>query len=551
MNRLILASLIACAASFAQQRPPVADPSSFGSLKVTQGVYVLEGRIVTGVPYAVDVFANVWYPEDMSGGPYPLILFLHGNSAICRRTEPTLLLAASPNPPFCQPGFEPIPNNAGYDYIGARLASWGYIVASINANSVNTRANGIPERGWLVMEHLKFWRMWNTARGAYPFGTQFSGKVDLDHVGLMGHSRGGEGVRAAYDINRRVGRPFNIRAVLEIGPVDFGRVAQISTTPSPLYDVNDVAFSVLLPGCDADVFDNQGMRAYDRSRLLRESRNPAPKSQIHIVGANHNFTNTEWLPEDPGFRCIDMPIITQRAEQQDSFLMYTMGFFRHYIGGEDFRDLFTGDRPLPIQSRYPVHVAYTESPDQILNVENFTADSKEGLTNSTGGANTWSGVDVAVCAGVTCQTPPPNDWLHDAELTVGRIVWPGKEAAGTATPVFTLRTGKDDGNVDASAYRLLSLRAAAKFDERNPIDGTAFSVRLTDAAGKSSIVATSKYTNIPYPVGYVYRRAILKSVRIPLADFVGVNLAAINKIEFVFDQKLTGHIYVSDVQFSK
>ena len=147
-----------------------------------------------------------------------------------------------------------------------------------------------------------------------------------------------------------------------MSPVDFGRSA-IPT--SPLYNADNVAFSVLLSACDWDVSDNSGMRAYDRTRILPETIFPAPKSQVYFVGANHNFSNTEWTPEDPFLRCIDLPVITTRAEQMNVSAVYMSGFFRTYLGGEKMDALFNGDQPAPAKVRTPTHVSYTESPSRI------------------------------------------------------------------------------------------------------------------------------------------------------------------------------------------
>jgi predicted alpha/beta hydrolase family esterase len=52
-------------------------------------------------------------------------------------------------------------------------------------------------------------------------GCLFRGKVDLNHVVLVGHSRGGEGVhRAAIDIEKT--DPYKIVGVVSYAPTAFG-----------------------------------------------------------------------------------------------------------------------------------------------------------------------------------------------------------------------------------------------------------------------------------------------------------------------------------------
>ena len=148
---------------------------------------------------------------DLSGGPHPLIIFLHGRHATTY--DPTTGYAFLEWP--AQSGHLPIPNYRGYDYIGNILASQGYIVVSISANGISARDNppgvadiGMLARAQLIQAHLDLWNDFNrdgiTPFGA-PFGTRFVGHVDLQNVGLIGHSRGGEGVIRSYLYNQSLG----------------------------------------------------------------------------------------------------------------------------------------------------------------------------------------------------------------------------------------------------------------------------------------------------------------------------------------------------------
>jgi hypothetical protein len=530
------------------------DPAAAGPLAVTQRDYKLSAVPLPAVAYPIDMWGTAWYPEDLSRGPYPLVLMLHGNHGICRFAGTQVDLSTTTFPPNCPPDQIQTPNHSGYAYIAQRLASHGYIVASVNANAINLRANGNPQRGQLIFEHLRYWGIWNAAAGAEPFGTLFSGKVNLQNVGLMGHSRGGEGVRAAIQFNQLAGRPFGIKGIIEIGPVGFGRTTSptLVTTGNPLYNAQDTAFAVLLPSCDADVFDNQGMRVFDRTAGLRESAQPAAKSQLYILGANHNFYNSEWTPEDIGFSCIDFPIITERPQQEAIGLVYVNGFMRTYLGGEDFRYLFNGDAAQPGSILTPVMHSYTETPGRTLLIDDFTSELTPDI-NSVGGPNTWRNLRVRRCLGPECQNPPPAAWRHDAGLAAARLDWPGTgSSAGTGTPYYVTHVNQGGTPRDLSGYALLTFRVAAAFDPKNdPVGTQNFSVRLLDADGKASAsLPVTNYRRIPYPTGYSVRRSVLATVRIPLRDFRDVDLRKIVRVDLIFDKTPRGAVFLSDVRFS-
>ena len=63
------------------------------------------------------------------------------------------------------------PSHEGYAYFAERLASWGYIIVSINANRGVNAAPGILEdpglnlrRGRLILRHMQKLAAWNSGR---------------------------------------------------------------------------------------------------------------------------------------------------------------------------------------------------------------------------------------------------------------------------------------------------------------------------------------------------------------------------------------------------
>ena len=237
------------------------DPSTPGRYQTRRLHYRLAGLEVPDYPAPIEVVAEVTAPVGRDT-PMPLVLFLHGRHSTCYRGGPTG--EASGDWP-CPDGWRPVPSHTGYRYIADVLASQGYLIVSIAANGINGQDGlfidgGASARSELVRHHLAQWAEWSTA-GGDPWGGRFQGRVNMNKVVLVGHSRGGEGVERAA-IDSRSADPWKIQGLVLIGPTAFGRqvAAGVHTT-------------VLLPFCDGDVSDLQGQQYVDIGRDL--TRDPA------------------------------------------------------------------------------------------------------------------------------------------------------------------------------------------------------------------------------------------------------------------------------------
>jgi hypothetical protein len=331
--------------------------------------------------------ARVYRPQVLDDRRYPLIIFLHGNHATCGRPYNAATDAPGLNPGggalriddniqftnqgTCPANYTVVPSHLGYSYLANRLASWGYIVVSIDADyGINLGRDGaagwggaadaglIRARGRLVLLHLQQLARWDSGADATPasIGVNLQGRLDFTNVGLMGHSRGGEGVRSAYNLYTvndptlpapewpdRISSAVTFSAVFEIAPTDAG-------ADGARYNAFNVPWNVLLPMCDRDVGNLAGIRPFDRMMRFNDTT-PAQKSNYLAWGTNHNFYNTQWMVSDTAiFFTVDgspifvtlpcigggnpelYPVSPGSATQRLDALSSVVAFFRANVG---------------------------------------------------------------------------------------------------------------------------------------------------------------------------------------------------------------------------
>ncbi len=567
---LSLVLLLSAAPQFAQGDPGATGPRAVSTLDYTLGDTAFTP---TGFPGPVEITGRAYYPAALTG-PYPFVLLLHGRHATCYMGTSAGGTGFLEWP--CTPPRQPIKSYLGYEYVATALASNGYFVVSIGSNGINAKDNqvfdlGAQARAELIQRHLDLWNTTNTSGS--PFGSQFGGKVDLSNVGTMGHSRGGEGVVRHYLYNQSLGSPYGIRAVFPLAPVDFNRPV-----------INNVPLAVLLPYCDGDVADLQGVHYYDDARY-RVAGDPAAKHTILVMGANHNFYNLMWTPEyfapgaaddwltfvsggsgDPHCGRVPGNARLSPAQQRGTGLAYMSAFFRTYLGGESFASYLTGDSAAPPSATTNDLFVSFQAPDTSADRKdvNRLLSSSDLTTNTLGGAVTQLGITpYDLCGG---EAPQPRHCLP-GERTSRQPHTTVSARAQNVRGLSQLRGGWIDatafiendlpvGAGDVSGYTALQFRASVNFaDVRNaaglPQDLT---VTVTDRDGYSVTRRVSDLSrSLFYPPGELVHvpKVFLNTVRLPLSAFGGINLTEVASVRFDFNQTTSGALLISDIAFAR
>jgi hypothetical protein len=573
--RIVLCLLLLSAPVVAQVAP---DATLLSGGPITVSEYKLPAAVdpVISSALATELWARVYRPASLGSSSHALLVLLHGNHATCGRIAgPAEHFDINVQYTFtgtCPAGYIPVPSHAGYSYLAERLASLGYIVVSINANRGINAAPGVLgdrglnlARGRLVLRHFQKLSRWNSGAETPPAGlSDLVGKIDFSHVGLLGHSRGGEGMRAAYNLYRGdpggtnwqslIG-PVTVEGIFEIGPVD----GQTALTLNAL----GTAWNVLLPMCDGDVFNLQGVKPFDRMLRVTSESPARPKSTFAVWGANHNFYNTEWQLSDSAGCFANQRLFDHAggsADERTTAIASAVAFFVANVGATklpDYNRIFNPQFGLPASVANVTRVdrGYTDSPDSA-----FTKifDDFSGPTgfNSHGPANDASNVSMV------------HDRVADHDPLQQRAALVDWNGPGPNTFFQSNWTNPGSG-MNASSYGTLDFRLSRQCAD--PADllcnktsnwfnfETNFSVRLVGANGAlSNAVQLRDYLSLTGPVGSLVLgfgsagHPILQTARIPLGAFGNATIVSnLRGVRFTFDDTRRDEVYIANIQLSK
>lgn len=500
--------------------------------------------------------ARVWYPA--GNGPFPLVLIVHGNHNMAEFSDP------------------------GYEYLGELLASRGFILASVDENFLNGWIIELPKeqavRGWLLLEHLKLWKNWN----AQP-GNPFYGKVDIDNISLMGHSRGGEAAATAALFNTLAFDPedatipfsygFHIKSIVAIAPAD----GQYKPAGSPR-TVQNVSYLTLQGSHDADVSSFMGSSQFDRVKFTPGGQ--AFRAEVYAYRANHGQFNTVWGRSDAGEpfgRYLDLRPLLSGDDQRRISKTYISAFLEATLHGKReylplFRDQRTWRDWLPatlyntryLDSTYQPLANFTEDADVTsttmeggrISAENLSV-WKEARIPTRGGDRGYNGVFLGwnrekngKLPVYTITLPPAGTVPNRGSTLVLSLAVTGDEAPQPGHPA----PEKNDESKDSKKKQ-----EAAKDEitdltvELESSDGKRLAQPLS-RFGTLMPLFRARFTKFPPLDDYAYKKPaepIFQTFELPLHDFGLDDPRQLKSVRLRFDKTVARVIILSQIGFEQ
>jgi len=520
-----------------QAHPPVSEPPAT-ELAVTDMAFELadasgikvhdfslgDGNLtnVLGRPIPAPLDGIIAVPD--SDGPHPLVIILHG----AKRIETV---------------YDRV--YAGFDYLVGQLAAEGYVAVSFNINIEWTFDFG--ESSWnewsyaLFEQHLALLEEANSGQDP-GYGVDLTGKVDIDQIHLIGHSRGAE-VADTFCRRDELAGLDRIRSMIRVAPstvIYHGPDDQ----PHP-----DVPTSIILPEFDGDLLPF-GQTVYDE--IVMESFNRSLASLVYLRGANHNFFNRDFEEDDriwftDGAAYLAKETWLTRDQQEDFLKHYAAAFLSLVTGKKAPWGTFAPAEPQPA-SMFGYRVTASTYIPGLQSILNTPSAQNQSDVYATGAAT----------AGFWLQSFPVEGYFthpsvinrRDEQLPLYSLEWDG---AGGAVS-FSLSTG------DFSGHRALSLYVAVdSSNELNPYgEDQSFTLSLTDSSGAAQSVFIPAGTGaLTWHPGYVQEFEWggsmwmgfmpLGDLRVPLTCFDTLDLGSIADLTITFDRSPSGAVMLSGI----
>ncbi len=507
---LLACGLLMQAAAAAQSSLPQLQPGPFPVATYDWN----HGTVTTPNPtgggnITVSHFGQLAYPTDGSGGSlppvangsFPLVVFGHGR------------FGTGPN------------NHLQAAYLMEHFASWGIIATSVSLDVVGQYGfpAAIPQRGDIFLATIDKHLNLASQSGTPPQG--LAAAIDGTRIGLAGHSRGGEGVADALVKNASSGL-YPILAATTIAPTDFEQY----TLPA------DVPYLGLYGSKDGDVNNGWPIFLHDRG-------DSEEKVFEYIEGANH-FWFTESI-QFSGEGNADIP----RSTHHDIANAYMVGFMVQKLIGNGLESSVFADGPemAPLTDTVDIHPMY-RNPDRFV-VDDFESNSPINLSSNF--------TTVTITYPRAREGSLDNSFYTFYHKTKGALGgWSLGGGGGFAVDL-------PGATVDATQWTHVSAKFAQRWGSGANTTDVDQDARLLiqDADGDIASLLLSDYGRIPYPITHTGgffqnfpKKTVLRTTRIPLADFVATNPAVdLDRLTTMGWATATakGELQFDDLEFTK
>ncbi|HPM75696.1 MAG TPA: hypothetical protein PK961_01300 [bacterium] len=494
---------------YGDENDPDARTTDIRQYFMTPTFYV---RFIRGIAMsAVPLHAVGYYPE--GDGPFPVVLIVHGNHDPAEFSYP------------------------GYDYLTQHLATHGMIAVSVEEDFLNGSSGEMDARGIVLLRHLQLFREWNRDP-SHPLYH----KINMNWIGLAGHSRGGEGIGAAWYFNTVNHNPddplhnfdFRIRSLYAIAPVD----GQLFPAGFNEVVLRDVDYFIMHGSHDGDVSDFQGLYMYDRALPVDEEQT-ADKGAMFVQGANHGQWNTVWAPGGDPWPISSPNVPLMSAEDQQRIgLLFVTGWYRWTLQGRKcYRLMAAGEREFP---SFPTDIRLNRL-YQGMDREYLAHYEEDDVTTTA----SWAGATIAGA---------------NLALWNENTLWPG--SSDGALMAYNAADATYRIDLPAAGNKALDDLETIAFSIGQMYETSAFynvfdepqdlAVRLVVDGTPTDALPVSNYRTLLYPAvtGGSGTKSIMDTVRIPLEDFgAGLLASEVEAVIFEFSQKPSGYFSVDSIQF--
>lgn len=441
-------------------------------------VAAIDGKFVRANPADTTKYQffrrlRIAYPADAKdakkvagAGRIPLAVIVHGQHA------------------SWQGGVE-VRNNDGYNYLQEALAKQGIASVSVDTNAANFFNSLIEMRALMTLGAIDAVH----AMDADP-SSRFHHRIDFDHIGLLGHSRGGDAVVRAALLNKP-NKHGVIRAVVSLSPTDFTGALADRTKRNALDIAAAGFYLVMYGGLDGDVTGEGGPRDFGGTGFRHYDRASAPKAMVYVPGCNHNRFNRNWSTDESGIVSADAGRLHSRADHETVLTEYVGALFGWKLLGMSAKSgLFTGLASNSLG--HDISIQWTHGA-QLKLIEDFEK------ATGTIGTRTIHAADVAAFADVTVG--PDTLELHTSHQT--RILAVQANLPGPAQPALELAFPA--AHRDWSGFQVLQLGLGTWIDVTSPATIAAGSgvpplnILVIDGDGKTGAAGSVSFTSPTIP----------------------------------------------------